>query len=305
MFNHYSTKIVLQMTDDPTVYIPVSKNFVVYNGPWELCGGGSSDPTQVEEEQSQANFDNTLQSIFTQQYATQQSQLNYLKNQLQPQLAQGGQGYTPAQLAAQRTSASDTNATQFQNAQAALNNQETQASGGSKLTGVSGANTEAEAGLLNAEAQTEAGSQNQITTNNANLQQSNYWNAINALNGVAAEQNPLGYSSAATNAASASASNANANTNHITATNSLGSVLGALGGAAGAAGTAIGGIYCHIFASFFGWDDIRTYVMRMWLLTEAPKWFRNLYIKHSESISKTFFRWAFRPIATFVLAQVN
>ena len=231
--------------------------------------------------------------------------MDYLNSQLRPIVQGGGQGYTPAQLAAQRTGATDTNSEQYQNAQAQLNNLATQQSGGSKLTGVAGATTEMNAALLNQEAQVQAASQNAITTNNANLQQSNYWNAINALNGVAAEQNPLGYSSAATSAANASSTASQANTAHIQATNSFGSVMGALGGAMSGAGTAIGGIYCHIFASFFGWDDLRTWVMRMWLTTEAPAWFRKFYISHSERISKTPLRWAFRPIASYVLAGVR
>lgn len=290
------TKIVLQMTDDPTVYLPVEAVSFDYSGPIALCKG---DPTAQAAEQSQSSFDNTLQQIFQQQYQSQTSQLNYLKQQLQPQIANGGQGYTPAQLASLRTSASDTNATQYQNAQTALNNQVSQQSGGSKLVGVSGATTEADAGLLNAEAQQEASSQNQITQQNAQLQQANYWNSINALNGVAAQANPLGYANSATSGSGAVAGLSTANT----AANQS-QLLGALGGAASGAGSALGGWFakgCWIFASFFGWDDVRTHIMRKWLHTKAPVWFRDFYMTYGERIAGTQFRWVFRPIATWVL----
>ncbi len=194
------------------------------------------DSTAQAEETATANFDNSLMQIFQSQYKTQQSQLSYLQNKMQPIINAGGTGYTADQLAALRTGATDTNAQQFQNAQAALNNQVSQASGGSKLTGVSGAVAESDAALLNAEAQTQSASQNQITEANANLQQQNYWNAINVLNGVAAQENPQSY---------ASESNASGGTvaglsGAVTAANQS-QLLGALGGIAGGIGGALGG----------------------------------------------------------------
>jgi hypothetical protein len=264
------------------------------------CGGGSPDKSQVALENEELSFDTTLQNLMQQQYSNQSAQLKFLQGQLEPEISAGGQGYTPAQLAAQRTGATDTNAQQYEQAQEALNNQITDASGGSKLTGVAGATTEADAQLLNAEAQTQAASQENITQNNANLQQQNYWNSINALNGVAAQENPLGYASAANGASEASSAASQANSQHIQATSS--SFLGgALGGLFGGAGTAAAGIWCFIFASFFGWNSLETFVMRLWLRNQAPRWFFNLYKNHSRWISKTPLRWAFYPIATYVL----
>jgi hypothetical protein len=182
-------------------------------------------------------FDQQLTQIFTQQYATQKGQLAYLQSKMQPMI-DNPTGYSAQQLAALRTSATDTNAQQYQNAQAALNNQVSQASGGSKLAGVSGAVTESTAALLNAEAQQQSQSQNQITEANANLQQQNYWMAINALNGVAAQENPLGYSSAATSGSGAVAGLSQA----VTAANQS-QLLGALGGIAGGVGSALGGAW--------------------------------------------------------------
>ena len=263
------------------------------------CGGGSPDQTQQALEQEELSFDTTLQNIFQEQYTNQSAQLKYLQGQLEPEI-NNPQGYTPTQLATQRTQATDVNAQQYQQAQEALNNEETDASGGSKLTGVSGANTKADAQLLNAEAQTQAASQETITENNANLQQQNYWNAINALNGVAAQENPLGYASASSGASEASSAASQANSQHIQATSS--SFLGgALGGLFGGAGSAAAGIWCHVARAIYGWNSLEAWFIRLWMITTAPVWFRNFYRKHSEWISKTPLKWAFYPLFAIIL----
>lgn len=266
------------------------------------CGGGSPDQTQVSLEKEELSFDTTLQSIMQSQYSTQSAQLKFLQGQLEPEIAAGGQGYTPTQLATQRTQATDVNAQQYQQAQEALNNQITDNSGGSKLTGVAGANVESDAQLLNAKAQADAAAQETITENNANLQQQNYWNSINALNGVAAQENPLGYASAANGASEASSAASEANSQHIQATSS--SFLGgALGGLFGGAGTAAAGIWCHVARALYGWDSLEAWVIRLWIINEAPAWFRNFYRKHSKWISKTPLKWAFVPLFESILAR--
>lgn len=264
------------------------------------CGGGSPDQTQVALEKEELSFDTTLQGIMQNQYSTQSAQLKFLQGQLEPEISAGGQGFTPAQLASQRTGATDTNAQQYQQAQEALNNQITDNSGGSKLTGVAGANVESDAQLLNAEAQTQAASQENITQNNALLQQQNYWNSINALNGVAAQENPLGYASAANGASEASSAASQANSQHIQATSS--SFLGgALGGAFGGLGTAAAGIWCHVARAIYGVDSLEAWFIRLWMITTAPVWFRNFYRKHSEWISRTPLKWAFYPLFATLL----
>jgi hypothetical protein len=204
-----------------------------YQGAPALCKG---DSTAKQEEEATASFDTSLQQIFQQQYATQASQLKFLQSQFEPTIQNGGQGYTPEQLASMRTGATDANAQAYQDAQAALNNEESQASGGSKLTGVAGANTEADAALLNQEAITQAGSQEQITAQNANLQTENYWNSVNALNGVAAQENPLGYAGESSTAGGTVASLGNT----VTSANSS-PLLGALGGIVGGVGGGLAG----------------------------------------------------------------
>lgn len=280
--------------------------FHEYSGPLEMCGGGG-DSTDTGAEDAQASFDTQLMTMYKSQYATQQSQLSYLQGKMQPIINAGGTGYTDQQLASMRTGATDANSAQLQNAQAAMNNSITQNSGGSKLSGVAGSTVEANAALLNAGAQAQAGSQEAITSQNANLQQSNYWNAINALNGVAAQENPLGYASAATSGSNAVAGLSQANTASVEAGNQWMGMVGSIAGGVGSAlsgGLSKGGVFnqgCHIFASFFGWNDIRTWMMRVWLYTKAPVWFRTWYLANAERVSKTPMRWLFRPIASYVL----
>ena len=294
--SYYYSLVTLRQTDKVGEYVSVTSVRVPYFGDWTLCKG---DPLAQQAEQSQVNFNNQLMQVFSQQYATQSNTLNYLKGKMQPIIDAGDTGYDPATLTAMRTSASDTNSQQFQNAQQALQNRISAGSGGSKLVGVSGAATQDISQLMAAGAETEAGSQNQITTNNANLKQQNYWNAINVLNGNAAQNNPLGYASSANQGGDAAANLSQANT-----ASQQSGLLGALGGIVGGlGGAAIGKIpSCWVAASFYGWHDLRTFVIRIWMLHSAPAWFRSIYLKHGEWIASTPLRWAFLPIFEAVLA---
>jgi hypothetical protein len=301
-----STKIVWDMETGETL----EHDFYDYDGPLALCGGGSPDKTMEEEEQEQVTYDQQLMGIFTNQYNTQQAQLQYLQGQMEPMI-NNPTGYNANQLTTLRTQATDTNSAQFQQAEMALNNQVVDNSGGSKLTGAAGATEESDAALLNSEAQTQASSQDQITEQNAQLQQENYWNAVNALNGVAAQEAPLGYASAESNSANSAANASEANSEHIKATSSsiMSALGGAIGGAAGGlfqgAGNAggFGALFgCWIAASFFGWNNIKTWVLRVWLHTQAPTWFRKHYLKYGQRIARTHFRWAYRPLFSIILA---
>lgn len=307
----YFTELQFQMTDVVGEYIPVLFKTTSYRGDWALCGGGSPDPEAQAEEAETVSFDQSLMSIFQKQYATQQSQLSYLQNKMEPIINQGGTGYTSEQLASMRTQATDTNSAQFQASQQALNNYITQQSGGSKLSGVAGSTIQANAELMAAEAQTQAGSQENITAQNAQLQQQNYWNAINALNGVAAQENPLGYASASNQAGSTVAGLVDANANYMKASQSplMGALGGMIGGAAGGlfqgAGAAggFGALFCWVAASFWGWDDTRTWIVRLWMKHQAPRWFRDFYMLHGEFIASTPLRWLYRPIFEYVLSS--
>jgi hypothetical protein len=101
--------------------------------------------------------------------------------------AQAGQGFSPEALAAMRTGATDTLSGQFQNAQAALN-QQLKTSGDANIP--SGVTVGADESLLTQEAIAKSGAQNQITLANQQQATSNLFNAANVLNGVAAQNNP-------------------------------------------------------------------------------------------------------------------
>lgn len=196
-----------------------------YIGPFLMLKG---DPVAKQAEQQQATFNSQLMNIFQQQYANQSDVLNYLKGKLQPQIDSGGQGFSPSALAAMRTSATDTISQSAQNAQAAANAAAVRSGGSALPSGVS-AMIEGQVGQQQAQAQADA--QNTITTNDAQLKNSNYWNAINVLSGNAAQLNPLGYASSATSGGGAVAGLSGA----VTAANgpSIGQILGGVVGGVG------------------------------------------------------------------------
>lgn len=180
-------------------------------------GGGPSQQTQeqqqlqLESSQQQLQFNNQLMALFTKQYNTQQSTLQYLQGQLKPIIEQSeaGQGMSTAALNAMRTSATDALSSEYRNAQQALNQQEAQQMGGTNIL-PSGTRAQLDAALLNSEAEAKAGTQNQITEYNQNLATSNLWNAFNVYQGNTAMMNPLGYANAATSGGSTIAEGSNA-----------------------------------------------------------------------------------------------
>lgn len=231
--------------------------------------GGASQATKdqqkvtLEASKNSLQFQQQLMSLFQQQFANQKGVLDFLQGTLKPEIAraQAGEGFSDKALAAMRTSATDTTASQFQNAQAALN-QTLKTSGSANVP--SGVTVGANEAFLTAEARTQAGNQNQITLANAGQAQNNFWNAINALNGVSAQINPLGYSGEASGAGGTVANLSNSQSslqNAITSANSNsffgklgGSFASSLGGGLGAALTGgMGTGVSMIGSGNFGW----------------------------------------------------
>lgn len=132
---------------------------------------------------------NELRSIFYKQYYGQTAKLNFLNGQMRAMIS-NPTGFSPAALAAARANATDTLAGDFQHAQAALNEREAQTGG---LNLPSGVNAQLAEGLYAQEAQQQAAAQNQITLENEQQKQGNYWRAIDTLGGVASAENPMGY----------------------------------------------------------------------------------------------------------------
>jgi hypothetical protein len=271
-----------------------------YKGPMAFCKG---DDLAKEQEQSQINFNNQLMQMMNTNWSNQQQLLSYMKGKLQPMI-DNPTGYSDAALAAMRTSATDSLSSSYQNAQKALNNEENAKNGGSDLP--AGTTAQLDAALLNSEATDKANAQNTITMNNANLQESNYWNALNVLNGQTANQyNPLGYASAYNQGSGdvASLSNAYKNSQQSGWTSMLGGLAGGIFGAAGNAGS-FGALFCWMAAKVFKegfFTGRKTNVVRRWLHTEfAQHWYArpilNLYARYGEWASRQqVLVWAFTP----------
>ena len=193
------------------------------------------DQTAQNAETQQLGFTQQLMNLFQAQYGKQGAILDYLTKSLEPRIA-NPQGYTPAQLAAQRTGATDTIAQQTQNAEKAMNATAIRAGGAALPSGVS---AQLESGAAVAGAEEQAQAQNQITQANANLQQQNYWNSIQALTGIP-QINPLSGSSSVNQGFGNIAPLSQAVTQAQGP--GIGQILGGIAtGALGAAGTAFGG----------------------------------------------------------------
>ncbi len=204
-------------------YFPIATG-----GSLHICFKG--DPTAQASEEAQANFDNQLMSMMQAQYGKQSAITTYLTNQMTPQINAGGVGIAAPALTAMRTGSTDTLTNQFQNAEKAANASENQ----SGLP--SGVNAQIDSSLLSEEAQAQSQAQNQITVENEQQKQQNYWNSINTLNGQAATENPLGYANAAT-----AGSDSVANLSQAVTASNQSQLLGALGGLAGGIGGALTG----------------------------------------------------------------
>lgn len=198
-----------------------------------MCSSG--DQTLKQSEQAQAAFTQTLQKNYSQQFAQQSGILSFLQGQLEPMI-KNPQGFSPTALTALRTSATDTNATQYGNASTALNDQLAARGGATDLP--SGVDAQLRAGLAEAGAKTQAASQNDITLQDAQLKQQNYWNAVNALSGNAAQFNPTGYANSAN-----AGTDSTANIGTAFKNSQSSQLLGALGGIAGGVGSAVGGYF--------------------------------------------------------------
>jgi len=199
-------------------------------------------------QQEQAAFYKQLTQDYAKQFAGQTAILNALNTVFEPILAAGpGQyGFTPQEDVSLRTTASDINSRQFQNAQLALNENLASRGGGNIFT-PSGATAQLESGLLTSEAETEAASQNAITQAGYNVGRQNFLTAAGVLSGNAGLMNPTSYAGVANPAGSAAFNSANI----IQQQNSAweGQLGGILGGVAGSilGGPIGGGIAKSIF----------------------------------------------------------
>lgn len=191
--------------------------------------GAKGDSTAQSTEQSQSNFSKQLQQSFAANNASQQNQLNFLNAKLQSTL-NNPQGFSPATLAAMRAQSNDAVAAQTQNSERAANTFETR--GGSGLP--SGVNAQINAEIAQQAGQEGNAAQQNITEENAALQNQNYNTALGAEENVAQLENPEGMSGAANQAGGevANLSEANTQASGPTFGSILGNTLGTVGSVA-------------------------------------------------------------------------
>jgi hypothetical protein len=205
---------------------------------WPVSGG-KGDSSASNTEKGQAGFATTLQSIFANNNAQQQNQLNFLNQKLQAAIA-NPQGFTPQALAAMRTQATEAGASQNQQVEQAVNNKFATEGGATSLP--SGVQAQIQAQTANQAEQNVNNAQLGITEANANLQNQNEWNAIKGEEDVAGIENPEGIAGAENSAAGTVSNLSEANTQANGP--GIGSILGGVVGA-GLSGWAGGGFKTH------------------------------------------------------------
>lgn len=156
---------------------------------------GSDAQKQVAAEQ--AAFYKTLTADYATQFANQSAILSFLKTAFEPILAGGiGQyGFTPTEDASIRTTALDAIATNFSNAEVALN-EKLAAEGGGNVFIPSGGEAQLKAALLGAEATQQAGASNEITQKGYDVGRNNFLTASGVLGSTAGMYNPIGFAGA-------------------------------------------------------------------------------------------------------------
>src|ERR1700688_3872227 len=159
--------------------------------------GGKDDSTIKAQENQQAGFNNQLRSIFGSQFGAQSGILNFLNQKLTSQ-ATNPTGFTAPQMAALNTNNTEGAAKAYASATAATRAAEA-ARGGSTLP--SGVSAQLEAQNATGAAAQEAAGSNQIQLANAAQAQTNQWNALSGLSGVAQMENPTAYAGEATQGA--------------------------------------------------------------------------------------------------------
>lgn len=165
-----------------------------------MCSGG--DKTLRDTERSQADFSKTLQGAFKTQFGARSKTFDFLTQTLTNNI-NNPQGMSPEALAAARTQATERTAGSFDQATKAVQGKMA-AHGTNGLP--SGVDAQILGSLSAAGAHDQASAQNDITLQNEDMKQKNYWNSVQDLEGVTAQQDPNGLAGGATSAADSVAS---------------------------------------------------------------------------------------------------
>lgn len=222
-----TTKLVLDLESGETIL----RESYQYSGPVAQLKA-SSQETSISNEQ--AGFYSDLMNSYNQQFANQSNILSSLQSAFSPILAGGigQQGYTAPELAALRTSATDTTAQGYQQARMAVDDQMA-AAGGGNVPMPSGAAAQINSELAAQFAGQNAAEQLGITQNNYTQGRANFLGAASALSGAAGLYNPEGFMGGANSAGSSAFGSANTvNQQNQSSLSGLGTAIGAIGGAA-------------------------------------------------------------------------
>ena len=238
------TKLQLEWDGEKYVTDWANSEWHEYDGPIAECKGGASDA----EKQSLANqtaLFKTLSSDLSTTFGAQQSILNNLTAGWTP-IFQAGinqYGFSPAEDSALRTQADTGVANNYQQARRATGETLAAVGGGNTFL-PNGATAQLNAQNANAAAGQRSGENLGITQAGYETGRQNYLAAANALSGVSAQENPLGYAGAAGNANNSAFNMADTINKENQANSPWGSIGGILGGIAGSflgpIGTAVG-----------------------------------------------------------------
>lgn len=226
-----------------------------------FCSGPSAQQTEVFNEQ------NAFYQQMTQQSATEfgefQNVYNTLTTQLTPIFNAGPsqQGWSPAEASAVESQITGQTAQNSMQAEQAVNNQFASAGGGTQYVPQGAQQQVGEQAQLAVAGQK---SSEELQATEANYQQGtqNWLNSAQLLGSASAVMNPEATNASVSNGAG---SNVGTTANEITqAGNSwMGLVGGLANSAATGAGIAVG--KCWIAEAVYGYNDLRTFMVRAWL----------------------------------------
>lgn len=203
-----------------------------------MCGGATSQQQQIS--QAQDAFYNELTSIYSQEFGQAEGIFKALKASFTPILKAGigQQGFTPQEMAALNTQATEGVAQNYAAANKAVNEKMASLGGGNEFL-PSGATAQINADIAQSAAQQRSAEQTQITEANYAQGRQNYLTAAGVLGGLPGVLSPTTAQAGVANEAGTAAANT---ANQIAQQNNswMGLVGGVLGGAAQAGSAFLG-----------------------------------------------------------------
>ena len=175
-----------------------------------MCGGPSSAQTAMQ--QSEADFYKTQIQAYNKAYANFSELQDVLKQQFQPILDRGaGQmGYTPDELTALRTQATEGTATNFQAAQRGLQQRIAAQGGGTSNVNITGGpSQQLQEELASATAAEQSKENLGITQSGYDVGREMWGEAVKGTEGLASGWNPNSFSQSTVSAGNAATSEAN------------------------------------------------------------------------------------------------